>query len=76
MWTRARDAGDGNLELRDESGIVSPSRSGKENHAPIAPMDEVREGFKRSECGAIDRDNEARIARNREIQKEWQAWER
>ena len=28
---------------------------------------EIRRGFERSECGAIDRDNESRIARNREI---------
>jgi len=28
---------------------------------------EVRKGFERSECGSLDRDNEARIARNREI---------
>jgi hypothetical protein len=36
----------------------------KENHAFIAPTDEVREGFKRSERGSLDRDNEARMARN------------
>ena len=28
---------------------------------------EIRKGFERSECGSLDRDNEARMARNREI---------
>jgi len=31
------------------------------------PESEVRKGFRRSDCGSIDRDFEARLARNREI---------
>ena len=36
----------------------------------------VKKGFEGSECGAVTRGTESHMARNWEIQKEWQAWER